>query len=131
MELADTIYAKMAVPPHVVSIFERACQDCHSSQTVWPWYSRVAPVSWLIASDVNRGRSELNLSEWGRYTPRRKDRKLKEMCDQVTSGKMPMKVYTLMHPKAKLTDPDRKAMCDWANAARKSLTASNPTVSAQ
>ena len=131
VEPTDSIYAKLSVPPVVAGIFERSCLDCHSSQTAWPWYSRVAPISWLIVSDVNRGRSELNLSEWGRYTPRRKDRKLKEICDQVRSGEMPMKVYTLVHPRAKLTDPDRKAMCDWTNAARRSLVASNPVALVQ
>jgi hypothetical protein len=63
----------------------------------------------------------MNLSEWGRYAARRKDRKLKEICEQVTRGEMPMRVYTLMHPHAKLSDQERKAMCGWADAARKEM----------
>jgi len=118
---AQTVYAAMPVPPEVASTFRRACHDCHSNQTVWPWYSRVAPVSWLVARDVTRGRGEMNLSEWGRYAARRKDRKLKEICEQVTRGEMPMRVYTLMHPHAKLSDQERKAMCGWADAARKEM----------
>jgi hypothetical protein len=116
----QTILAKMATPPEVVTILNRACQDCHSNQTAWPWYSRIAPVSWLVVRDVTEGRRELNLSDWGRYVARRQDRKLKEICDQVQSGEMPMAVYTLVHPQAKLTASDRKALCDWAVAARKS-----------
>jgi len=118
---AQTVYATMPVPPDVAGSLRRACHDCHSSQTVWPWYSQVAPVSWLVARDVTKGRGELNLSEWGRYPARRKDRKLKEICEQVTRGQMPMRVYTLMHPQAKLSDQDRKTMCGWADAARKEM----------
>jgi hypothetical protein len=121
VDAAQTMSAKMPVPPDIASLLGRSCQDCHSSQTVWPWYSRVAPVSWLVVRDVNKGRGELNLSEWGRYTARRQDRKLKEICEQVTSRKMPMSAYTLVHPQAKLTDQDRKIVCDWAEAARKTL----------
>jgi hypothetical protein len=118
---AQSMYAKMPVPPDIAGILGRSCQDCHSSQTMWPWYSRVAPVSWLVVRHVDKGRGELNLSEWGRYTTRRQDRKLKEICEQVTNSKMPMSVYTLMHPQAKLSDPDRKMICEWTNAARKNL----------
>jgi Haem-binding domain len=108
---------------HVSGILTRACQDCHSNQTVWPWYSQIAPVSWLIVHDVNEGRGELNFSEWGRYTARRQDRKLKEICEQVERGKMPMPIYTFMHPQTKLTASDRKATCEWTAAARKNLAA--------
>jgi len=118
---AQTVYATVSVPSDVAGLLRRACHDCHSSQTVWPWYSRVAPVSWLVARDVIKGRGELNLSEWGRYPTRRKDRKLREICEQVTRGKMPMRAYTLMHPQARLSDQDRRAMCGWADAARKEM----------
>jgi len=118
---ALTVYVTVPVPPDIASILRRACQDCHSNQTVWPWYSRVAPVSWLIARDISKGRGELNLSEWGAYATRRKDRKLQEICQQVTRGEMPMPVYTLMHPQARLSDQDKKAMCDWADAGRKQV----------
>ena len=126
---AQAISARMPVPPDIAGILHRACQDCHSSQTVWPWYSTVAPVSWLVANDVKEGRRELNFSEWGQYPPRRQDRKLKEICEQVVRGKMPMPIYTVMHSQAKLTASDRKALCTWSTAARQSL-ASNaaPTV---
>lgn len=118
---AQTMYAKMPVPPDIADILGRSCQDCHSSQTMWPWYSRVAPVSWFVVRHVDKGRGELNLSQWGRYTTRRQDRKLKEICEQVTSSKMPMSVYTLMHPQAKLSEHDRQTVCEWTDAARKNL----------
>jgi hypothetical protein len=117
----QTIFANMTVPPDVTSILTRACQDCHSNQTAWPWYSRIAPVSWLVAHDVDEGRRELNFSGWGSYNARRQDRKLKEICEQIERGEMPMPIYTVMHPNAKLTASDRKALCDWSGAARKNL----------
>jgi hypothetical protein len=116
---AQAISASVSVPSEVAGILTRACQDCHSHHTTWPWYSRIAPVSWLVINDVNEGRRELNFSEWGRYNARRQDRKLKEICEQVGRGKMPMPIYTVMHPDAKLTASDRKALCDWSGAARK------------
>jgi len=116
---AQAVFASMPVPAEITATLNRACQDCHSNQTVWPWYSRIAPVSWLIINDVNEGRRELNFSEWGRYTARRQDRKLKEICEQVERGKMPMPIYTVMHPDAKLTASDRKAICAWSGEAQK------------
>lgn len=121
VDLGQTISATIAVPPEIAGILGRACQDCHSSQTVWPWYSRVAPVSWFLVHHVNEGRRELNLSDWGRYAPRRQDRKLKEICEQVSDGKMPLPTYTLMHPQAKLNAQETKALCEWASAARRNL----------
>jgi hypothetical protein len=125
-DAAQTISATTPIPPNVTSILDRSCQDCHSSQTVWPWYSHVAPVSWLVANHVNEGRSELNLSAWVLYTARRKDRKLKEICEQVTKGKMPLGTYTFLHPQSNLSDPDKKILCDWTATARKSLAANAP-----
>ena len=120
----QTVFARMTVPAEVAGILTRACQDCHSHNTKWPWYSRIAPVSWLVVNDVNEGRRELNFSEWGRYNARRQDRKLKEICEQVERGKMPMPIYTVMHPQAKLTASDQKAICEWSAAARKNPAAS-------
>jgi hypothetical protein len=123
VDAAQTISATTPLPSNVARIFERSCLDCHSNQTVWPWYSQLAPVSWFLAHHVNEARGELNLSDWGRYTVRRKDRKLKEICEQVASGKMPLGTYTLLHPQASLSHSDKKTLCDWTETARKSLAA--------
>jgi hypothetical protein len=95
----------------IVAIVQRSCYDCHSNQTIWPWYSRVAPVSWLVAGDVKDGRAHLNFSEWGSYSPEVSRTKLKEMCNEVKAGEMPLGIYTLMHPQAKLSPEDVKALC--------------------
>ena len=109
----------------VSAIFERACRDCHSNQTDWPWYSRVAPVSWLIASDVRLGRQRLNFSEWGRYNERQIENKLAEICAAVQAGAMPLKNYTLIHRDAKLTTAEVQAICSWTKQASARLHATN------
>src|SRR5882762_10607013 len=63
---SQTIFARTQMTPQVAAIFERSCRDCHSHKTVWPWYSNVAPISWLISDDVNKGRQALNMSEWAK-----------------------------------------------------------------
>ena len=94
-----------------VAVMDRSCRDCHSNDTTWPWYSRVAPVSWLVARDVRVGRKELNVSEFGTYNAKKQQRKLEEACKQVREGEMPMWIYTVQHPDAKLRPGDVEAIC--------------------
>jgi hypothetical protein len=89
----------------------RACYNCHSNNTVWPWYSRIAPVSWLVADDVKGGRAHLNFSEWGRLGPDVAQRRLQDVCDEVQAGDMPLWQYRMMHPEAKLSAQDVKVLC--------------------
>jgi len=94
------IAAHLMVDPGVQSIFSRACADCHSNRTVWPWYSHVAPVSWLLASHVTRGRRHMNFSEWGAYPVEKSSKLLDEICKEVQDGDMPPFTYTpcIPHP---------------------------------
>lgn len=115
---AQTFLALASPPAPVAQAFDRSCRDCHSNQTTWPWYSRVAPVSWLLAEDVHEGRAHLNFSEWGKLDDRRASRKLEEICEEVRSGAMPQRKYTLLHPGAKLTGQEVKAICGWAEQVR-------------
>ena len=101
-------------PTELKAILRRSCHDCHSNETVWPWYSYVAPVSFLIASDVKEGRREVNFSLWGQYNGSRKARKLKEIVEQVEQSKMPQWYYVLMHPNAKLSANDKEMVLKWA-----------------
>jgi len=101
-------------PAQVQALFQRACYECHSNETRWPWYSAVAPVSFLIAHDVNEGRRELNFSTWNRYEERRKKRKLKEVAEQVEKDKMPQWYYVLIHPGAKLSAAESELIIKWA-----------------
>lgn len=100
--------------PQVVMIMDRACEDCHSSNTHWPWYGHVAPISWILAKDVNRGRAKLDLSQWTGRMPSVNERK--EICDAVSDGSMPLLAYRLFHPKATLSKHDVDLICDWADA---------------
>ena len=108
-------------------ILKTACMDCHSHDTVWPWYSRVAPVKFLLADHVSEGRSKLNLSTWGAVTPSRQARKLEEVAELVQNGEMPVANYTWMHPAARLTDAQRRLIVEWAQAERARLEASGVT----
>jgi cytochrome c551/c552 len=117
-----TLSARLQVTPDVEAILNRSCVDCHSHKTVWPWYSNIAPVSWLLTSDVNEGRRHWNVSNWP-TDPKRSAHRLEEMCEQVTKGEMPLGIYVVMHPTAKLTDADKKTLCDWANSERQRIGA--------
>jgi cytochrome c551/c552 len=95
--------------PLTRELTNRACFDCHSNETVWPWYSNVAPLSWLLQRDVNEGRSHLNFTEWDRPQKHAKD-----VAEQVKEGEMPLWFYLPMHPAARLTDAEKQALIDGA-----------------
>ena len=108
-----TIYAHEATPASVSVILRKSCNDCHSSQTVWPWYTNVAPVSWIIASHVNEGRAEFNLSDWTSYSAEDRHKLLSKICELSTNRKMPGVSYTLIHANTRLTDSDIQSVCAW------------------
>lgn len=118
---AHTIFAHTQMSPEVTAIINRSCGDCHSDKTVWPWYSNVAPVSWFVANHVNNGRKIMNLSEWGDLDHERQDRRLRQICDEIQDGAMPLSSYTPMHPASKLSPADVKAICDWTDAERERM----------
>jgi hypothetical protein len=95
-------------------LLQRACYNCHSNATEWPWYSFVAPASWLIASDVREGRQHLNFSEWGIYDIKARSRKLEAIAEEVKGSDMPPWYYTMMHGEARLTPADRGQIWAWA-----------------
>ena len=104
----------ITAPPHIKSILKRACYDCHSHETVWPWYSSIAPVSWLLAWDVSEGREELNFSTWNQYSDKKRMKKLKELVEEVEEGEMPPWFYLPLHPEAHLSSEDRQQLQEWA-----------------
>lgn len=101
----------------VKKILTRACYDCHSNETHWPWYSHIAPASWLIEHDVKEGRAELNFSTWNRYSEEKRAEKLHEMCEEVEEREMPLWFYVTLHSDARLTADDIKTLRRWADAA--------------
>ena len=121
VEPSHSIYAAQPMPANVRSIFEDSCKNCHSNQTTWPWYSYVAPFSWIVVHDVHDGRKHMNFSEWSAYSADKREEKLDDICDEVTNGEMPDGKYLLIHRKARLTQSQRESVCDWVENARASL----------
>jgi Haem-binding domain len=110
----------IAAPEPVAGLLRTACYDCHSNETVWPWYSRVAPVKFLVVHDVDEGREHLNFSTWNRLDARHRDEALEHLVDEVSEGKMPLPIYLPAHPEARLSETDRAAIVTWARTLRAS-----------
>ena len=110
-----TIQAHTRITPEVAAILDRSCNDCHSNQTRWPWYSNIAPVSWFVVNHVNVGREEMNFSDWAQYSQDERDHYLNKICREVKQGVMPLPSYLRLHHEAKLSTEDVKTLCDWAN----------------
>jgi Haem-binding domain len=115
---SQTIYAALPMPADARAVFERSCNNCHSNETSWPWYSYVAPVSWVVAHDVHQARKAMNLSEWGSYSATKKTDKLEEICEQLTNGDMPDRKYTLIHKQARPTAKEKGVVCQWTDDSR-------------
>lgn len=118
---ARAIQSQVAMTPEVSAVLSRACYDCHSNATAWPWYSKVAPVSWFLASHVSDGRRHLNFSEWAGYDRNKAAKKLQEIDEEIQSKAMPLSSYTLLHPEARLSDQERTLVADWARTESKRL----------
>jgi hypothetical protein len=112
---SQSVGMHLQVTPQAKSILERSCTDCHSNNTRWPWYSRVAPVSWFVIDHVNHGRTHLNFSEWGLYTAKEQDELLHSICKEVKYGTMPLQSYLRLHTDAKLNASDVKILCELPN----------------
>jgi hypothetical protein len=107
----------LVAPAAIATTLRRACYDCHSNETRWPWYSRIAPVSWLTARDIAHGRRELNFSEWSSYYAQTRLRKLRWIARSIEDGRMPPRSYLMMHPSARLDAADRAALTNWIESA--------------
>lgn len=104
----------MQAPPDVMEVLRTACYNCHSNETHWPWYSHVAPISWMIVSDVNEARENLNFSEWESIPAGDRPATVKHIWKMAENGKMPLLMYRLMHPEARLTEDQKKLLQEWS-----------------
>jgi hypothetical protein len=111
------VRSEIPADPAIKHLLKRACYDCHSNQTVWPWYASVAPVSWMVGSDVNEGRRKLNFSEWGAYAGDVQEQKMKGIAEEVQDGDMPPWYYSIMHRTSRLNPEARNEIKKWAAAA--------------
>jgi hypothetical protein len=108
------LHADIPADTAIKPLLQKACYNCHSNETVWPWYSNVAPASWLVASDVKEARERLNFSEWGSYGRNVQAQKLLNIADEMKSGDMPPWYYSLMHPESRLGESERDQIRNWA-----------------
>ena len=99
-------------PIEVKTILKRSCYDCHSNEVNWPWYSYVAPISWLVAHDIKEGREELNFSEWSKHSgnPEMKE----EIIEEIAEGEMPLPIYLITHPRASVSEQELAVLKQWA-----------------
>lgn len=105
--------------PQTRELAQRACYDCHSNETVWPWYSRVAPVSWLVTLDTIRGRRNLNFSEWGAAMGGEGREDSDEIGEKISNGQMPPASYVALHPQANLTEAEKQQLIAGLEASLK------------
>ena len=107
------VTGEIPAPAEVMAVLEQSCYDCHSNESTWPWYSYVAPVSWLVAYDVNEARDEMNFSEWNQLSPKAQAHKLKECIEEIDEREMPLKKYLALHAEARLTEADVATLRAW------------------
>jgi hypothetical protein len=110
----------------VLRVLERSCQNCHSDRTEWPWYSYIAPLSWMVEYDVHQGRSHMNLSHWDEYPPDKQRELLARIATAVRSREMPLPRYARVHPDAKLSDTEVDLVYQWARSARGRVKPATP-----
>lgn len=120
------LHAMTEVPSDVSAALIRSCNDCHSNQTNWRWYTYVEPVSWFTVGHVNYGRSELNFSEWGNYGERMKQTRLGALCELVQKGEMPLASYAMVHREVALSADEVKSICEWSAKERSRLALAHP-----
>ncbi len=97
----------------IKNMLKRACYDCHSNQTVYPWYAHITPVSWWIGHHIEEGREHLNFSKWGTFSKEKKNHKLHECEEEVEEGNMPLDSYTWTHGGADLSKAQKKKLAEW------------------
>jgi Haem-binding domain len=118
---AQTMQAHTQMTPEVPAIMQRACADCHSNQTQWPWYSNIAPVSWFVINHVNEGREHLNFSEWAKSDHKKMLHQFEEIEKEVSRHEMPIISYTLIHRAATLSEQEVRTLVEWAKSERQRM----------
>lgn len=113
-------YLSVANPPsETAQLIKASCYDCHSNHTRYPWYSNVAPVSWLLRNHIVEGRKHLNFSEWAVYDAEKQAHKTEECVEVIGEKEMPMKGYVWMHPEARLSEAQQQQLVEWFSVGSK------------
>jgi Haem-binding domain len=108
------------------TILKKACLDCHSNNTVYPWYDNIQPVAWWLSDHIKDGKNELNFDEFLNYAPRRQYHKMEEVIEQIKKGEMPLSSYTWIHKDAILSQPEKDSVMGWANSVLDQLKSRYP-----
>jgi hypothetical protein len=125
VDRAQTLEATTNVPSDISLILGRSCNDCHTNQTIYPWYAHIQPSGWFLKNHIDEGRQHLNFSVWNTYNDRRKSKKLEEICEQVEGKAMPLPSYLWIHRDSILRDGDAQALCDWAKQEQAKIDAAS------
>ena len=123
--LPADITKTVTMPENVLVVFQKACYDCHSNNTRYPWYMNVQPMGWMMASHINDGKANLNFGEFGAYSKRKQANKLRAIATSIKDGSMPIVTYTMMHRDAQLSKGNKELIIDWTTKTRDSLLAKN------
>lgn len=124
-DVENHIFTKEQLPENVKEIIKTSCLDCHSNNTTYLWYHKIAPVSWLVSKDVVKGKKELNFSEWGKMDDYDKISAIEDIRQEIEQKTMPIKPYIMMHPGAKLDDEKVAALTTWINKKAEELLKSS------
>ncbi len=105
-------------PKEIETLLKTSCYDCHSNNTNYPWYDRIAPISWWIKDHIDEGKEELNFSEWNTYSQKRKNHKIKEIIEETEEGKMPLESYLITHGDAILSITQTEQLKNWLHTIK-------------
>jgi exonuclease VII small subunit len=123
---ASDITVAYQTPPEITQILHKACYDCHSNNTAYPWYNNFQPVAMWLADHVKDGKDELNFSEYGNFKTKRKLKKLREIVKEVEENEMPLDSYTWIHSEARLTAAEKQLLIEWAKALSTKISMETP-----
>lgn len=118
---ATDISKVLVIPDSVQVILKKACFDCHSNNTKYPWYSHIQPVSWYLANHITKAKKELNFSEFGRYPARRQQNKLEAIANEINDNGMPLPSYRLLHKAARLDQVEKELLTNWVKHSEESI----------
>lgn len=110
----NDLVESLGMPDSLAVVLKRSCYDCHSNRTEYPWYSYIAPVSWYLDNHIRKGKDHVNFNSFGALEKSGKIGVLSDICEEVESGSMPLKSYTLIHGNARVSDIEKEALCRWA-----------------
>jgi hypothetical protein len=120
-DITKTIF----IPGNVQALLKTACYDCHSNNTNYPWYAYVQPMGWMLKNHIQKGKADLNFSEFGYYPVRKQKNKLRSIVNSIHDDEMPLSSYKFMHKSARLSNDDKALIIDWATKTKDNLSAKN------